>query len=248
MATLTPEQKKQRLATGVKWGLGLAGAVVVSPFIFLAVKGAVGLAIAGAVGLGIINFAPVVSMKFANWKLKAIKHEAKTNPIETLQNVSVKKKVDLNLFAEKIRTFSGRVRSFSDKVDGLKVKFPQDAKKFDEQLAQLNALLAARKAKYKAAQEALEKFDHEIERAQAIWEVALAAKDATQAAGGNAEADALERIKAETAVGAVQDELNAQLSELETALLEEPPETKSLPPKAEVTTIDITPAKEKVRR
>ena len=65
--------RKARLSSAVKWGLGIAAAVLISPVIFLAVQGLIGLALAGIVGLAIINFAPVLGMKFANWKLKAIK-------------------------------------------------------------------------------------------------------------------------------------------------------------------------------
>lgn len=76
--------KRQKLATYAKWGLALLAAAIISPIIFFAVKGLIGLALAGLIGLTIVNFAPVVAMKFANWKVKAITHEAKQNPIEKM--------------------------------------------------------------------------------------------------------------------------------------------------------------------
>ena len=46
----------------------------------------IGLVIAAIVGLAIVMFTPVVAIKFANWRLQAIKAESRANPIETLQN------------------------------------------------------------------------------------------------------------------------------------------------------------------
>jgi hypothetical protein len=91
------EARRKRLGRIVTAAIIFTGSVVVAPVVFLAVKGIVGLAIAGTLGIAINAAAPVLSMKLANWRLRALKHEAKTNPIETLQNIALKKQGDLHL-------------------------------------------------------------------------------------------------------------------------------------------------------
>ena len=66
------EIRRQKLATALKWGAGFVGAVLVAPFVFLAVKGIVGLAIAAALGLVITQLAPVFALKLANWRIKLL--------------------------------------------------------------------------------------------------------------------------------------------------------------------------------
>jgi hypothetical protein len=86
---LTPQH--HALAKKVQWGLGLAGAAIVSPVIFLAVKGLIGLSIAGLIGVTVWNFAPVVGIKLATWKLRAVKADARNNPIETMEQLYMNK-------------------------------------------------------------------------------------------------------------------------------------------------------------
>jgi hypothetical protein len=51
------------LPTTLKWAGGFVAAVVISPFVFLAVKGVIGLAIALAVGGALVYGAPWASIK-----------------------------------------------------------------------------------------------------------------------------------------------------------------------------------------
>ena len=66
------EQKRAAYDKWIKVGLIGLFALVVSPIIFMVVKGLLGLLVAATVGLVAVNLAPVVSMKIANWKIKAI--------------------------------------------------------------------------------------------------------------------------------------------------------------------------------
>lgn len=214
------QQKRKRIETGVKLGLLALGGFIVAPFIFLAIKGLVGLAVAAAVGLAVVNFAPVVAMKFANWRLQAIKAEATRNPIETLQNQYAERQLALGKFREAITNFSASVKSFQDKLSEFKVKFPQDSEKFADQLSQMKRLLDLRRSKFKEAQISLEQFDSEIARANAIWEMGLAAAS-LNAAAGMTEDDFLAKIKVETALESVSQTMNSAFAELETSLVEE---------------------------
>jgi hypothetical protein len=220
------EKRRRNIERGVKLGLLALVGFIVSPFIFLAVKGLVGIGIAAAVGLAVVNFAPVVAMKFANWKLSAVKAEAARNPIETLQNEYADRGVALASFREAINNFSASVKDFHDKLAGFKEKFPQDAEKFEDQLSKMKRLLEVRRSKYKEAQEALAKFETEIHRADAIWQMGLEAAK-MNAAAGMTDQDFMAKIKVETALDSVSKTMNVAFAELETSLIEEEAEQQA---------------------
>jgi hypothetical protein len=218
----TLDIKKLRLSTGVKWALGLAAALLIAPVIFLVVKGLVGLALAAAVGLAIINFAPVLSMNFANWKLKAVKYAASVSPVETLQNVWNEKDQALKASLATITDFAAQVAGFDDKLDGFRAEFPGESAKFEATLRAMQALLAKRKQRYQESRDKLAEFAGEIRKADAIWKMGLAAQAMTRAAGMT-EDDFMQRIKTETAYDSVQESLNRAMAELDASLLEEAP-------------------------
>lgn len=220
MSALTVEQRKARLATAAKWGAGLVGAAIVAPVVFLAIQGLVGLIVAGVLGLAIINFAPVLSMKFANWKIKSIKAEATRNPVETMQHVFMEKGAAVAAFAQRVEDFATEVRNFGDKLDGFRAQFPAEAPKFEETHGQMKKLLDLRKRRLKEARDELGRFEGEIRKADAIWKMSLAASSMHRAAGMT-EDSIIQRIKTETAVDSVQSSLNRALSQLETSLSEE---------------------------
>lgn len=210
----------QKVATAIKWGLGLVAAAVIAPVIFLTVKGLIGLAIAGAVGLVIINGAPVLSSLLANWKVKGIKAVASANPVEQLQNVLMERQRALARFAEQITEFSARVRQFEGKLQWFKKQFPGEADKFDEQAAAMNRLLHTRRSKYEDVKQQLVAFEMEVKKADAIWQMSQAAAELHKAAGMDGE-DVYAKIKAETALESVEMSLNKSFAQLETALMEE---------------------------
>lgn len=216
------ETRKRRIATGVKWGLGLVAAAILGPLAYLAIKGIVGLAVALLLGAAVINFAPVVGMKFANWKLKAIKGEAMRSPIETMQNVFLEKEEALAAFLKRIEDFATEVANFTDKLDSFKAQFPGEAHKFQSTLDGMTRLLEVRRHKYAESQTRLQAFSGEIKKADAIWKMGLAAQAMTRAAGMT-EDDFLQRLKTETAIDSVQSQLNRAMAELESSLLEEAP-------------------------
>lgn len=215
------EIKKQKLATSIKWGLGIAAVIVFVPAIYLLIKGLVGLVVAGVLGLTIVSGAPWLSMKFANWKLQAIKHEARTNPIESLQNVFEERLRGKAVFKARITDFETEVNNFTEKVGQFKIQFPQDSEKFESQLAKMNQLLDSRWKRYEVLKKELTQFEAEIGRASAIWDMSLAAQRLNNAAGFD-DADFLQKIKTETSLDSVQSNLNRAFAEMESELRDEP--------------------------
>src|SRR4051812_46457614 len=83
---LTPEQRAKRLGSWVKVGSFVVLGLVVAPIVGLAIYGLMGIVVAALIGFTAIAVAPVVGMKLENAKLKALKAEARRNPVETLQS------------------------------------------------------------------------------------------------------------------------------------------------------------------
>jgi hypothetical protein len=134
------------------------------------------------------------------------------------------------VFAEKIAVFAGKYKTACDRMDALAARFPGEAQKFVDQKTGMKALLDARKEKYRRIQDNIGKFEVEIEKAGLIWDTSMAMQDARQAGADGAEDAAMEKIKVETAIYAVQDQLNTEMAELERDLLDEPAPVRELPP------------------
>lgn len=210
------EIRKQKIATIAKWGLGLAGAVIISPIIFLAVKGLIGFAIAGIVGIAIINFAPVISMKFANWKVKAIVNEAQDNPIETMTNLLVQKRAAFNRFKTSVEDAATATKNFEQKTIEFSKKFPHRAAEFQAQLDNMKRLVQQKKAALKEADASLDAGEMKLVEMRAYWDMSQAAQAANKAAGMDT-GDVFEKLKADTAVDAVFESMNKAFAQLEVA-------------------------------
>lgn len=215
------EQKRKRIEALVKVGGLLVIGFFVAPVIFISIKGLIGLVLAAGVSFTALNFVPWYAAKVANWRLKAIKHEASKNPIETLQNEYRARQEALSKFELSIKAFGAEVLGFKEKLIGFKKTYPSEAERFDAQFHQMQALLNSRKEKYKLAHQNLSVFDGEINKARAIWEMAQAAAAMNRLAGVNEE-EFYAKIQVETALDSVQKSMSIAFSDLEVSLLEEP--------------------------
>jgi hypothetical protein len=213
------ELKKNKIMTVVKIVSMVITGFLVAPFVFIAIKGLLGLLIAGVVSFIIINFIPWFALKIANWRLKALKHEASKNPIETLENQYQLREEALVQFRENITRFHAEVKNFYTRKEEHKQRYPEQGGKFDEQYNQMRQLLDARSRKYVQAQQNLKRFADMIEQKRSEWEVAKAAASMSQAAGMGEEF--INKLMADTAVESVTTNLNLAFAELETSLLDE---------------------------
>lgn len=222
-SNLTPEQRKQRTELIVKV-IGLLGVcLVLGPLATTLAAGGMALAglIAGAAALFTVwKFIPWFALKVGNARLKAIKAEAAKNPVETLQNDYRKRQSALAEFRQKIIDFSAEIANFADKLNDFAAKFPTEAPKFKEQLSAMKKLRDIRLAKYKRAEENLEAYELEIQKAGAIWEMGQAAAKMNECAGMT-EDDFLQKIQVETALGSITTSMNTAFAELELSLAEE---------------------------
>lgn len=212
------DTRRRRLATGVKWALAIAAAAVIAPITYLAVKGIVGLALAAIAGLAVVNLAPVVSMKFANWKLRALKAEAAANPIETLQNQQIEMERNLAKQADKITEFDEAVETYRDQLRAEAEEQPAAAAAGIPTLRQMERLLQFRRLKFKRAQEDIKARRKNVEQAQSRFRVALAAQAVTKAAG-ETEGTVLNKILEDIAFTSVDATVNKSMAALRTAVM-----------------------------
>lgn len=210
------DDRKARLATAVKWSIGVAAAALVAPIVFLAIKGAVGIIVATILGLAIVNFAPVLSMKFANWKLRAIKSEAATNPIETLENLIIAKEAAFERFKSAVETGVKARRDFAQKTEAFKTRYPHRAAEFEQSLANMTEVMRQKTQALRDAQQTLEDAHHKLDEMRAYWAMSQDLQAANEQTGMDT-GDLYEKMKADTAVDAVFGSVNAAFAQLEVA-------------------------------
>ena len=219
--------RREKIAKYVKWGLVLAGCAIISPVIFLAIKGMVGLAVAGVIGLVWVNLAPVLSMKLANLKIKGIVSEAQQNPIETLQNLLIEKHKAYVTFRDNVTTAATAAKDFASKVEELKRRYPNRAAEFNNQVNAINELIRRKYAALNDAKHSIEEGEEKLDEMKSVWEVSQAAQAANKAANMDIN-DAYAKLKADTAVDSVMTSMNRAFAELETAAAEAGPSTQTL--------------------
>lgn len=202
-----------------RWAqIGLVGlaALIISPVIFMVIKGLVGLAVAAAVGATIVTLTPWVSMKLANWRVKAIKDEARTNPIETMTNLLIEKQRAYGLFKTQVETAVTAYKDFETRCREFSRKYPDRAQEFNRQLVDMSSLVEQKKAALIQAKETLREGENKLVEMKAYWEMSQAAQAAHQAAGLDT-GDLYEKLKADTAVDGVFESVNRAFAQLEVA-------------------------------
>ena len=213
------ELKRQRIESIVKVvGLCAVG-FFVAPFIFLTIKGLVGLAVAAAVGLSLVNIGiPWFAVKMANWRLKALKHEASLNPIETLENQYDARATALNQILQNLKEFYAVIEELAQQIKEHNERYPDRPSQFQEKYLKMKSLYVLRSQKYKQAKKNLADFWDMIDEKRSDWKVAQAAAKAMKLA--NVGEDFQSKLMQDAALSSIQDGLNLAFSELEVSLLE----------------------------
>lgn len=227
---MTAVEKKQQMTKFVKFGLIGLFCAVLAPVAWMAVTGIAGMMIAaGLIAVG-TSVAPVIALKLANAKYRALDAErvghiekvsdaAAANPIETLIQQSMEKRQASDAFRNAITMFRTEVKNFADQIAGFAKEYPDDVARFQTQLGAMNKLLTFREDRYKQLQNELDNFDSAIKRAQAMWKMSQAAQKMNKLAGVEL-GDPFEKIKADSAINSVMTSMNKAFAEMETALLD----------------------------
>lgn len=213
------DAKKQRLAKLAGVGVVAATVIVVAPLVYSLITGLIGLAVAGVIGTAIISFAPAVGMRFANWRLQAIKHEARENPIETMENSLAEQEAALQNYQKGLAIFSTSVKALERMSQETIAKYPARAREVNDRMQNMTVLLASRVAKYKAALEAFKAKRAAVDEAKHMWEIGVAFQKTSEAAGV-ASGNLLEQIKLDTAFDAVEKKVDMAFAELDMEVIE----------------------------
>ena len=216
---LTIQQKAQKWAFAAKIAAFIVLGLVVAPIIGIAIKGLVGLIVAAVVAFTTLALLPVVGTVVANLRLKLLKAEANQNPVETLQNEYLRQRKLWDQNSAAVQEFNTKVLTFSSKLDGFKKQYPSESAKFDLTLSKMQQLLQLRQSKLLEASHSLVEFQKEIKKADAIWQMGLAAAEASKGSVMTDE-DFFSQVKVETSLDAVQDKLNSSFAQLDTLMLE----------------------------
>ena len=226
---MVDEIKKMQFINAVKVVVIGAACIAAAPIVIFGSLGLVGMLLAGGIGVLGINVAPVVALKLANWKYRAMDAErvehinkvqdaAAENPIETLQLEYNERVKATERFAQGITEFRTEIKNYSDQVKQFETEYPEDAHTFRDQLAAMKENLESREAKFKTVRDELVKFDNTIKRMRAMWKMAQATQKMNKLAGMNT-GDEFARIKTEAAVDSVMSSVNKAFAEMETEVM-----------------------------
>ncbi len=239
---MDPEVRRKQLEKIFKWGFALIGAVVISPFVFLAVKGIIGLALAVITGMVIINFAPVFSTWLANKRIEMLVKVVEANPIETMQNLYAEKTTELESADHNIVDFETEIGNFDDQMDGFRKDYPKEVGTYEALSDKMHEGLGEMKTEQTQARQALADFNLKIKKAKAIYKMSLAAQKVTQLSK-SAEARVFAQIKEQVAFDTVRTELNKSFASLNLALERRRDTRAALPEARSIPAIDVTSVK-----
>lgn len=205
-----------KLANKYKWIIGGLAAILMVPAAMI-LQNVIQLAIAGFVLLVTVQLAPALSFKLANWRLKIITQDIQENPIETMRNMYLINAQKIEDAETQIVEFDGEVRSFGVRVEKFKKVYPEDASTFVEVYDKMVKYRDEMLVEQRHAVKDLEFLDAQIEKANAIWEMTLAAQKVTELSGAAAN-KAFDHIKQTIALDSVTNRLNTTFAALDSAL------------------------------
>ncbi len=211
------EIRRQKLAAIFRWGLGLVGAAIISPVVFLAVKGIVGLALAVGIGFAVIQLAPVVAMKLANWRMKLIIDEAEKNPIETLRNETLDAAKAIDSKDQELEDWDTELRTYDDELVSIKRDYPDEAASFERVSEEMHTGLTQAREEQQRARWDLEEAKRTVDKMERLYKMALAAQR-VKSFSKTAEEAVMADIRQKAAMDSVRTNLNRSLSQLNTAM------------------------------
>lgn len=208
--------------------LGLIGltALVVAPVIFMVIQGIVGLAIAGVVGGLVIALAPAASQFFTTLKFKALKGVISHAPVEALQQRALERREDLNNQREILRKQTAALEEFRGKALQFMNQYPEEAASWQEKLTGYEQLFSMRMEMWKAAKASTEKFEIKVDKAEDIYQMAVAMQELDASFGKKY--DFMADFKEQTAFDAIDKENSLAMADLKMALLDDDFVTKKV--------------------
>ena len=223
------EAKQKKLATAAKYWVLFVSCVVIAPAVGLAITGIVGLGAFAAIAFIGANVAPVLALKVANAKYRALDEEkvshirkveqaAAANPIETAKQQAINNKTRAAKQLEYITAYGTEVNNFELMTNDFSKKYPERAARYKTQLETMRKVLANKNAKYKELMQNIKLMDEQIEMLAADWKMSQALQK-VNATGGLDSADPMDQVKADAAIEAVANSISRAFAEMDSSVL-----------------------------
>ena len=192
---------------------------LLAPVIWAAASAGVGLialGVIGAVGLGAIQLLPYLGQKLENTVLKLRKTEARTNPIEQLQNFLRQKAQQVAEFKAAVTSISAQIKTLEDMVAQRKRERPgYDATAQERSIQAMKEAYGALKQKYVNAEKALADLKLAIQDKEFEWKFSQAGQAAMKSLNATSGKELMEAMLADEAFSSVTENFNTVFAELE---------------------------------
>lgn len=203
------------MAKTLAWLLTIPLAAIVAPIIWAGVGGIIGLILGLAVLWTSIKFAPVFSRMVSNQVLKAIKWEARRNPIETYERQFSEQNEQIAADEKLADQFSTKVERFRNDVEEIRVKSPDDYPSFRQQLSDRDETLRLVREGIRASKQEQVEFAKLIERLKIVWRATRSDAEIGAFSQRLSKKDAIKKIEADEALSAIKDRMAASRANLE---------------------------------
>lgn len=204
-----------------------AGAVAITstllaasaPLLWSAVAGGLGLLALGGlalVGAAVFQALPWAFQRLENQLLRWRKAEARTNPIEQLQNEVLRRAEGLTAFRRALAMVGGQIESIEQLIAERRHADP--AHVLDRQQRALQRLSLFHNSNLRRlgdAQAALEDFARQVEQKRVEWDMSLLIEDALEGIGPRSGGQLMQNLLTDEALRSVQSRFNTVFAELD---------------------------------
>lgn len=192
---------------------------LVAPVIWAAASAGIGLialGVIGAVGFGAIHMLPFLGQKLENTILKLRKSEARSNPIEQLQNFLRQKAQQVADFKTAVTSINAQIKTLEDMVAQRKRERPNyDASAQERSIQAMKDAYNALKQKYVNAEKALADLRLAIQDKEFEWKFSQAGQAAMKSLNATSGKELMEAMLADEAFSSVTENFNTVFAELE---------------------------------
>jgi DNA repair ATPase RecN len=190
-----------------------------APLVWAAVSAGAGLAaLAGMAATGFAAFQamPLAAQKLENRLLKLRKSEARTNPIEQLQNDCLRREQRLQSFRGALVTIGGQIENMGQMIEARKHLDPGHVLDRQERaLRRMQQFYQANIRRLDEAHRALEAFRHQVKQKMFEWEFAQAGQVVMEALNPTQMEDLMQDLLTDEALNEVQSRFNRVFAELD---------------------------------
>jgi hypothetical protein len=209
-------------ALGVRVGATVAAVLalgLLSKIIWSAAVAGAGLLVLGAigvVGIGLLQALPLLGQKWENKLLAMRMQQARTNPIEQLQNFVAQKAQRVQQFRASVVMIGTQIKSLEQMIVERKAERQgYDASKQQRQVESMQAAHARLIDKLQRAEVALQALREKVEDKKFEWKFSQAGQAALSSLNASGGQELVEEMLADEAFDSVRDNFNHVFAELE---------------------------------